>query len=70
MKSLRSKYPPAFKAKVALEAIKEEKSSAELASQYQVHLAKLETGKLHSNKELWGCLTVTGKIQRITRIIL
>ena len=37
MKSLRSKYPPAFKAKVALEAIKEEKTSAELSSQYQVH---------------------------------
>ena len=35
MKSLRSKYPPAFKAKVALEAIKEEKTSAELSSQYQ-----------------------------------
>jgi transposase len=33
MKSLRSKYPPSFKAKVALEAIKEEKSSAELSSQ-------------------------------------
>jgi len=36
-KSLRSKYPPAFKAKVALEAIKEEKTSAELSSQYQLH---------------------------------
>jgi len=34
---MRTKHPPAFKAKVALEAYKEEKTSAELASQYQVH---------------------------------
>lgn len=37
MSSMRTKHPPAFKAKVALEAYKEEKTSAELASQYQVH---------------------------------
>jgi len=37
MTSIRKKYPPSFKAKVALEAIREEKTSAELASQYQVH---------------------------------
>lgn len=35
--SMRTKHPPAFKAKVALEAYKEEKTSAELASLYQVH---------------------------------
>ena len=34
---MRANYPPAFKAKVALEAIKEEKTTSELASQYQVH---------------------------------
>jgi len=32
MLSIRRKYPPTFKAKVALEAIKGEKTSAELAS--------------------------------------
>lgn len=37
MSSMRTKHPPVFKAKVALEAYKEEKTSAELASQYQVH---------------------------------
>jgi transposase len=35
--SMRTKHPPVFKAKVALEAYKEEKTSAELASLYQVH---------------------------------
>ena len=30
----KKKYPPAFKAKVALETIKEEETMAELASKY------------------------------------
>ncbi len=34
---MRTNHSPTFKAKVALEAIKEERSSAELASEYQVH---------------------------------
>jgi len=34
MERIRKNYPPAFKAKVALEAIKEEKTMAELASTY------------------------------------
>jgi transposase len=45
MKSLRSKYPPSCKAKVALEAIKEEKSSAELSSQYHVHPGQIRNWK-------------------------
>ena len=45
MRSLRPKYPPAFKAKVALEAIKEEKTSAELSSQYQVHPGQIRNWK-------------------------
>lgn len=45
MKSLRMKHAPAFKAKVALEALKEEKSSAELASQYQIHPGQIRNWK-------------------------
>ena len=45
MKSLRSKYPPSFKAKVALEAIKEEKTSAELSTPYQVHPGQIRNWK-------------------------
>jgi len=32
MERIRKNYPPAFKTKVALEAVKEEKTMAELAS--------------------------------------
>ena len=37
MKSSRRKHSPAFKAKVALEALRGEKTIAEIASQYEVH---------------------------------
>ena len=37
MGSVRKKYPPKPKAKIALEAIRGDKTSAELGSEYQVH---------------------------------
>lgn len=37
MKSTRRKYSPTFKAKVALEALRGEKTIAGLASQYEIH---------------------------------
>jgi len=52
VENLRRKHTPAFKAKVALEAIKEQKSSAELASQYQVHPAQIRNWKATATKEL------------------
>lgn len=45
MEQMRKKYPPSFKAKVALEAIKEQKTSAELASLYQVHPGQIRNWK-------------------------
>jgi transposase-like protein len=37
MKTGRRKHTPAFKAKVALEAVKEDRTIAELASEFEVH---------------------------------
>lgn len=37
MKTTRRKHSPSFKAKVALEALSNEKTIAELASQYEIH---------------------------------
>ena len=37
MANMRKQYPPSFRAKVALEAIRGERTCAELASEYQVH---------------------------------
>jgi len=37
MEKIHKRYPPTFKAKVALEAIKEEGTIAELATRYKVH---------------------------------
>ena len=38
MKQSRKNHSPSFKAKVALEALKEEETTAEIASRYEVHL--------------------------------
>lgn len=37
MSTRRTKHPPSFKAKVALDAVRDEQTSAELASHYQIH---------------------------------
>lgn len=42
---IRRVHPPAFKAKVALEAIKEQKTIAELASLYGVHPTQITKWK-------------------------
>jgi len=46
MERLKKKYSPSFKAKVALEAIKEEKTSSELSSTYKVHPGQIRNWKL------------------------
>ena len=45
MGNIRKKYLPVFKVKVALEALKEEKTSAELASKYKVHPQQIRRWK-------------------------
>ena len=45
MGKIRKKYPPTFKAKIALEAIKEEETVAELAARYSVHPTQIKKWK-------------------------
>ena len=52
MENLRRKHTPSLKAKVALEAIKEQKTSAELASQFQVHPGQIRNWKATAAKGL------------------
>ncbi len=43
MRRKRRNHSPAFKAKVALEALKEEKTLAQLASEYDVHVNQIQS---------------------------
>ena len=43
MRRKRRNHSPAFKAKVALEALKEEKTLAQLAGEYDVHVNQIQT---------------------------
>jgi len=57
MNELKKKYTPSFKAKVALEAIKEEKSSGELANEYQVHPGQIRNWKATAKRGLIDIFT-------------
>ncbi len=45
MEPKRKTYSPSFKAKVVLEAIREQKTSAEIANRYQVHPGQIRNWK-------------------------
>ena len=42
---MRKKFPDEFKAKVALSALKGDKTMAELAAEYEVHVSQINTWK-------------------------
>jgi transposase len=45
VEQMRKRYPPSFRGKVALEAIREQKTSAELATLFQVHPGQIRNWK-------------------------
>jgi transposase len=60
MKQSHKKHNPAFKAKVALEALKGEETTAEIAHRFEVHPSQVRTGRepwwrelLDSSAETW-----------------
>jgi len=48
----KKQFSSAFKAKVALEALKEEKTVAELSSQYEVHSTQINNWKKQAHEGL------------------
>ena len=59
MRKPRRNHSPAFKARVALEALKGEKTTAELATQYEVHPTQITSWKnelLQRATEVFGGL--------------
>jgi transposase len=57
MRRPRRNHSPAFKARVALEALKGEKTTAELAAQYEVHATQITSWKnelLQRAAEMFG----------------
>jgi transposase-like protein len=51
MSNKRKQYAPQYKAKVALEAVRGEKTVAELASQYSLHPTMINNWKKHLLEE-------------------
>ena len=51
----RKRYTAEFKAKVALEAIREELTTAELAKKYDIHPTNDQRLEAHGDREHGGC---------------
>jgi transposase-like protein len=55
--TIHKTHPPAFKTKVALEAIKETKTMAELSSLFEVHTTQIKRWKQKAVDSLENCFT-------------
>ena len=67
MKRPRRKHSPAFKAKVALEALKGEKTLAQLAAHHDVHANQITSWKtqlLENAAAIFGTGSVDGTVDR------
>ena len=60
----RRKHSPAFKAKVALEAVKGEETVAQLAARYQIHPSQIQAWKKALTSGAAPACSATGKSRR------
>ena len=60
MRDMRKRYDAALKAKVALEAVKGERTMAQLSSDFKVHSNLIGTWKNQSCRSFPACLLVPG----------
>jgi len=70
MSRKRKQYSPQFKAKVAIEAIRGQKTTAELASQYDIHPTMINNWKrdlLEKASELFDNGKTTSQVQAETQ---
>ena len=70
MSRKRKQYSPQFKAKVAIEAIRGQKTTAELASQYEIHPTMINNWKrdlLDKASELFDNGKTTNQVQAETQ---
>jgi transposase-like protein len=57
MKGKKRQHTPVFKAKVALEAIRENKSQAEITSHYEVHTTQVRRWKSEALAAIESCFS-------------
>ena len=63
----RRKYPPELKAKVALEALREESTMAELAARYDVHPNLIANWKWKAKEQVLASFSQTKERQEASR---
>jgi transposase-like protein len=69
MSAMRKRYTPAFKAKVVLEALKEEKTIGEIASEYGVHPTQIRGWTAQAIAELPRVFENDQKAARVVEAI-
>ena len=62
----RKRHTPEFKAKVALEALREQKAASQIAAEYEVHPAQISQWKKQALEHLGAAFTAGG-LATVTR---
>jgi transposase-like protein len=61
----RKKHTPSFKAKVALEALREEKTTNQIAAEFEVHAAQISQWKKQALDNLEAIFSRGGVVQAV-----